>query len=128
MNNSFNELMTAIQQSIAYEQGDRSAATLVRYNPNSMNTTKSNELELHIQEDYEYKLEIFEEFKFNPEGSWMDIYRVVIDGIANKYWFYHDRKDTIENKVYEFYKKFKHYPSVATAYAHFLRSDRLFED
>lgn len=131
MSKDFDELMNAIQQSIAFEQGDKTAATLVRYNPNDNSEdteTFSNDLRLHMSEDVDHNMEVFENFKFDPNGSWMDIYRTVIDGIANKYWFTPNRKATIEDKVYEFYKKFKNYPPVATAYINFLRSDRLFED
>lgn len=121
---AYDSITAGLQDLINYTRGNMNSASEISTITENTNLQKLRPSE----QDEPQVVEVFEEFKFNPEGSWMDIYRVVIDGIANKYWFYHDRKDTIENKVYEFYKKFKHYPSVATAYTHFLRSDRLFED
>lgn len=72
--------------------------------------------------------ENFENLTFNPNAHWHTIYTEVIDKIVEKYWYTNNRKMTIENKVYEFYNKYKNYESVSEAYKRFLKSDRLFED
>lgn len=121
---AYDSIAAGLQDLINYTRGDMNSASEI-----STITENTNLQKLHLSEQDEPQVvEVFDEFEFYPYGPWWDIYETVIDGIANKYWFFKNRKETIENKVYEFYKKFKHYPSVATAYTHFLKSDRLFED
>lgn len=119
MGKAFEELKQAIRESIEYEKGHHEKATKSLIYPH----TKEN-----IKSTNNSHTEYFEEFPFNPENNWRYIYNDVVDKIVEKYWYADNRKETIENKVYEFYKKFKMYNEVQEAYVRFLRSDRLFED
>lgn len=125
MSKAYNELKDAIRQCIEYEKGNSSEVIVHQYNEPVQNLEN---LKLHINEQYESTKEHFEEFEFNPNDSWRYIYNDVIDPIVEKYWNCSNRKRTIEDKVYEFYKMFKQFANVDEAYIHFLRSDRLFED
>ncbi len=126
MGKAFDELITSIRQSIDYEKGKTSNVTVDRLNTSIINKVKAKQstnenIKLSINEN-------FENFTFNPNAHWHTIYTEVIDKIVEKYWYANNRKMTIENKVYEFYNKYKNYESVSEAYKRFLKSDRLFED
>ena len=125
MSKAYDELKDAIRQCIEYEKGNSSEVIVHRYNKFTQNPEN---LKLHIDEQCKSTKEHFEEFEFNPNDPWRYIYNDVIDPIVEKYWNCSNRKRTIEDKVYEFYKMFKQFANVNEAYIHFLRSDRLFED
>lgn len=125
MSKAFDELRDSIRQCIEYEKGNRSQAEEL---PNVSTDIEQENLKLHIKEAPNDDTRYFEEFGFNPEDNWRYIYNDVVDKIIEKYWNSENRKKTIEDKVYEFYKKFKAYNEVQEAYVRFLRSNRLFED
>lgn len=120
MGKAFDELASSLKQSIAYKQGDKTAAKVVTVK------TKEN-LKLHIKETNEI-LKQFEEFTFNPHDRWDIIYDNVIDPITEKYWNSKNRKLVIENKIKKFYENYKDYEQVRIAYDMFLDSDREFSD
>lgn len=125
MSKAFDELRDSIRQCIEYEKGNHSQAEEL---PNISTNIEQENIKLHIKESTNNDTRYFEEFEFNPEDNWRYIYNDVVDKIIEKYWNSENRKKTIEDKVYEFYKKFKAYNEVQEAYVRFLRSNRLFED
>jgi hypothetical protein len=124
------ELIKSIQQCIAYENGDKTKARSVRYNKNTdVRSDVNNNVGQTRVESYKLQIrETFDNFVFNVNDPWYVIYENVIDAITEKYWDCKNRKYIIENKVKEFYERFKEYDSVQEAYTKFIASDRLFDD
>ena len=122
----YKSIIRGLEEALEYSKGNHSTGREVKVKKNENIETSSK---LHINETNEIPIiESFEEFDFNPYNNWIVIYDAVIDPLTEKYWNSTNRKKVIENKVYDFYNKFKRYESVRIAYEKFLDSDRLFED